>query len=330
MAKHHTVQDKYLSQWRKSDTENQLNIYVIPENDYIERGPKWKGFWKEDFNILDKDGVKSYVPEEVTSVIDSKGLEAIKRIDSGVQLSGMDRSCISFYISLQYIRTPRFREESDKMIQAMVEHFMRKDISSPDKVALSKDELLAHKPISKKEKEALEKISSMTDKEIKATIFETIQNESFIQGLTDTGHSKGILKVDRLAKEIFEVQWTFLIAPKDTSFVTSDNPCFTISPTKIMNGLLSPNSKVIFPLRPDICIYIKPGVESKTEHFIKLDKKQVKEINKLILQNSYQCLVAKSKTHLESLTKHFDHMNHRKSRNITIRENADYTMFNVE
>jgi len=33
MAKHHIVQDKYLTQLRKTGTENQLNIYVISENE---------------------------------------------------------------------------------------------------------------------------------------------------------------------------------------------------------------------------------------------------------------------------------------------------------
>jgi len=75
MAKHHIVQGKYLAQWRKSGTENQLNIYVIEENQIIERGPGWKGFWREDYNVLEDEGEKSYLPEDVTAIIDSKGIE---------------------------------------------------------------------------------------------------------------------------------------------------------------------------------------------------------------------------------------------------------------
>src|SRR3989344_6024153 len=90
MAKHHIVQGKYLAQWRKSGTENQLNIYVIEENQIIERGPGWKGFWREDYNVLEDEGEKSYLPEDVTAIIDSKGIEAI--------------SCIAFYVALQYTR----------------------------------------------------------------------------------------------------------------------------------------------------------------------------------------------------------------------------------
>lgn len=332
MAKHHIVQDKYLTQWRKTNTENQLNIYVISENKYIERGPGWKGFWRDDFNVLNDDQKKSYLPENVTAIVDTKGIDAIKKIDifNQNQMSGEDRSALAFYVVLQYIRTPRHREEIDKMAQATIQYFMRKDISSPEKITISKDEILNHHAKNQREKEAMEKIKKMSDEEIKKQLFETIHNDNSIAGLTNTGHSKSILKVDQLAKDLFETQWMFLVAPNGSTFITSDNPCFTISPIKIMNGLLSPQSTVIFPLRPDLCIYIKPGMKSKTEYYMKLDDRQVQNINKLILENSYQCVVAKNKVQLENLTRNFDYKNHRKSRDIVVSEKGDYTMFSIE
>lgn len=332
MAKHHIVQDKYLTQWRKSGTENQLNIYVIEDNEIIERGPGWKGFWRDDFNVLEDDGEKSYLPEEVTAVIDTKGIDAIRGINTTSQelLSGIDaRSCIAFYVALQYTRTPRHREEMNKLIEATTRYFMRKDLPTPDKVHMSKEEILKHKPKNKMEEDAIEKVSKMSQEEINSQIFEAIHTDTVRIGLTKTGHSKGLLKVDRHAKKIFEMQWLFLVAPMGTSFITSDSPCFTISTSKL-NGLLSPHATIFFPLRPDICLYIKPNMKSKTEHYMKLDKKQVRHINELILSNSYQCAIAKDKTHLEKLTKDFDHENHRKSRDVSITESGPYTMFTAE
>jgi len=332
MTKHHIVQDKYLTQWRKTGTEKQLNIYLIPENKFIERGPGWKGFWRSDFNIFDDDKDKFYLPENVTAVIDTRGIETIRNIDciKQNQLNGEERSYVAFYVALQYIRTPRYREEANKFIEATIKYFMRKDVSSPDKISISKDEILKHRPTNKREQEALEKIKNMSEEKIKKQTFDFLHSNDFNIGLTNTGHSKGILKIDRLAKGIFEVQWLFLIVPKGSAFVTTDNPCFTLSPTKIRNGLLSPNVIVFFPLRPDLCIAIKPSVKSQTEHFLKLDKKKVKELNQLILKNSYQCLIAKDKKQLENLTHNFDYKNHRKSRDVAISEFGEYVMFNVE
>jgi sRNA-binding regulator protein Hfq len=332
MAKHHIVQDKYLTQWRKSKAENQLNIYLISQNRYIERGPGWKVFWREDFNIFNESKENFYLPEEAAARIDSLGIETIRKIDgkNDKQLEGFNRCYLSFYVALQYIRTPRFREETNKFMEAVIKLFMREDISSPDKIKLSKDGILKEVPKNKYEEDALKKISTMSDEEIKKQTFEFLHSDNFRVGLTNTGHSKQIFKIDRLAKGLFDSFWLFLVAPKDTSFVTSDNPCFTYSQSKIKQGLLSPNVIVFFPLRPDICITIKPGKKTHKKHFLKLDKKGVCEVNQLILQNSYQCLVAKDKSQLESLTKSYDYKNHRKSRDVVVREIGNYVMFNVE
>lgn len=331
MQRHHTVQNKYLAQW-KNKINNQLNIYLISKNEYIERGPNWKGFWKKDYNIYDEDKNHFYLPEEVTNKIDTTGIEAIKKLerDAQKQLDGFNRSALAFYVALQYVRTPRFREETDKFMEENIKFFMRKDISSPDKFKLSKEELLKQKPKNQKEKEALEKISTMTEEEINQQSYEFLHSDDFKIKLTNTGHSKQILKIDRLAINIFELKWLFLITPKETSFITSDNPCFTIASSKIRQGLLSPNALIIFPLRPDVCIIIKPSIKSKTENYLKIDRKKVRDINKLILENSYQSAIAKDKTHLENLTKNYDYKNHRKSRNVAIYKKGNYVMFNLE
>jgi hypothetical protein len=330
MAKHHTIQTKYLVQWQNNS--NQLNIYLIPENKFIERGASWKGFWKKDFNVFTEEKDKFYLPEKITALIDSKGIESIRNIDNKKQkqLNGWERSCIAFYVALQYIRTPRHREEADKFMEAIIKYFMRKDASSLNKIKISKEEILKHNPANKFEKDALEKINTMSDAEIKKQTFQFLHSNGYKIKLTNTGHSKDILKIERLAKGLFNVQWLFLSAPKDSFFTTSDNPCFTLSPTKIMNGLLSPNAIVFFPLRPDLCIAIKPKIESKTEHFLRLDKKKVKKINQLILANSYQCFIAKYKRQLENLIENFDYKNHRKSRDVAVKESGNYVMFNVE
>lgn len=330
--KHHTVQDKYLAQWKKDGTPNHLNIYFIPTNKIQTGNTKTPAFWKEDYNILKDEESTSYLPENVTAVIDTKGIEAIKNIDiiNKTILTGEQRSYISFYVVLQYLRTPRFREETDKMIAEQTKFLMRKDIDSVDKVSLSKETLLRETPKNDRDREAIEKIKGMTEKEINEEVFTLLHSENFGVKLNTSGHSKILLKADKHAKEFFKIQWTFLIAPKGTSFITSDNPCFTISPTKLMNGLLSPKSTVVFPLRPDVCIYAKPAIKNQTEQFVRLDKSQVRAINKLILSNSYECIVAKDEAQLKNLTTSFDHTNHRKSRDVSVSEFGDYVMFNIE
>lgn len=336
MQRHHTVQKAYLKQWFKSPTENYFCIYIIPKNTYIEKGsPGWSGFFRKDFNIFKNNDptVDYYLPEKVTERVDDLGINAIRKIDviQKGQLSGEDRSTISFYLSLQYIRTPRHREELDDFLEKQIKYLMRKDLSSPEKVGLTKEEILRHKPTNKKEELALEHIRGMSDDEIRKQVFEHIHGEDFHLGLNKTGHSKSILKdVERLAKEVFEIQWLFFIAAEGTSFITSDNPCFTISKGKIMNGLLSKSSMTIFPLRPDLCMCIRPATRSQTEKYLRLGKREVRSINRMVISNSYQAVVARDKKHLESIVRDYDYKNHKKTRSTVIYEIGDYTMFNIE
>ena len=153
----------------------------------------WEGIasthWGESwslFNVLQDEEGTSYLPEVVTAVIDSKGIEAIRKIKAEVQLSGEDRSAIAFYTALQYIRTPRHREESDKFMDATVKHFMRKDTPTHDDVRMSKEELLKHEPANQREEEALRKISGMSEEEINTAIFDAIHGEDISVRLTKT------------------------------------------------------------------------------------------------------------------------------------------------
>lgn len=329
MAQHHIVQDKYLKQWQNE--ENQLNIFSISENKYLERGSKWKGFSRNDFNILD-DKENRYLPETMTAQIDTPAIEVIKNlnINETIQLLGKERIVLAHYIALQYIRTPRHREEMDKIIEKTINHFRRKDISSLEKVQFKKEDILKEKPKNKQEEEALEKISKMSEEEIQKEIFESIHSDEIKMKLSNEGHSKNLFKVDKYAKELFSYEWNFLLAPKGTSFITSDNPCFVISSHKMMGGLFSPFSTVIFPLTPNICVYIKPKTKSHGENFVKLDKTLIRTINKMIAQNSYQYIIAKDKIHLQKIVKNFDHLNHKKTRDAVVYENGDYILFNIE
>lgn len=331
--RHHIVQDKYLAQWKKRNTPNNLNIYFISSNKIQNNGnTKSPVFWRDDFNVLKDEDEISYLPEEVTSNIDNKGINVIKNIDviNGVIPPMEGRCYLAFYTVLQYIRTPRHREETDKMINEQTKILMRRDINSIDKVSITKESILNEIPKNDQDKKVIEKIKTMTEDEIKEEVFNFLYSDNFGVRLNTSGHSKILLKIEKHARNFFDIEWNFLVAPKDTSFITSDNPCFAISPDKIMNGLLSPKSTIIFPLRPDVCLYARPKIKSKIERFIKLNKSQVKEINKLILENGYDGIVAKDEIHLKSIIKNYDYKNHKKSRNVSVSEFGDYIMFNLE
>jgi hypothetical protein len=232
--RHHIVQEQYLRQWCKDTKDCQLSIYTHSDKKLFQKGPSWKGFWREDFNIYDEKGEKDayYLPEEVTAHVDNLGLTAIRNIQFGKQFEGLNRCYIAFYTAQQYIRTPKYREDSNAMLDAQLKHFWRLDTPTPNDIQMTREDILKEEPKNKKELDAIEIVKQMTDTEFKQTLFDTIHGDDVHIRMTNAGHSKQILKLERYARDIFDFAWTILEAPKGTSFLTSDAPCFAFAYNK--------------------------------------------------------------------------------------------------
>lgn len=235
MAKHHTVQEAYINQWVDPMT-NKFWIYVISENKYIERNGSWAGFSKNNFNTLD-GAINKYVPEEFAATIDTLGIKAIRVIcKKEDELSDKDRSYLAHYITLQYIRTPRYREELDSMIDAAAKAYEK--IRPLKEVKITREWLLKE-ALKDNDKKIIEKINELSNEEIDSM---KIGPNDFKIGLNKQGHSKSMMKnVPVLAKKIFDFEWIFLKPPKKSSFIASDNPCFVIPGNKFFSqGVGSP------------------------------------------------------------------------------------------
>jgi hypothetical protein len=168
--------------------------------------------------------------------------------------------------------------------------------------------------------------AKMTDQEFIDSYRDFIMGDNSRLGLNTFGHSKFIFKVPEKAEGIFRFLWLVYKAPKDSSFITSDNPCFAVpkEESDFGVGLFSPNGLIIFPLRPDLCLIICPGTKACDEVYKKLSKSLTKEINQLIVKHSYDVVVGGGNTtHLESLLKNYSH---KKTKEVSVKDSGDYKL----
>jgi len=144
--KNHIVQDKYLAQWYRKD-EKFFSLYLIKENlikDSV--NADWNGFWRKGFNVLDGEMfLDDYYnfPEEFTNKIDGPGISVIRSIDAKNKkyLDGKDLSTLALYVTLQYFRTPRFRDELNSMKELTIKEFYKnqeKKLSNSDEFVVKK------------------------------------------------------------------------------------------------------------------------------------------------------------------------------------------------
>lgn len=327
---HHIVQEAYLRQWAKN---GQLNIYSIPENKIKERGPNWPGFRRKDYNVLNSEQGYDYFPEQITAHVDTEGLKAICNIKiNQSSLKGYEKSCIATYYALQYLRVPRRREELNKLANSVFKNLFKENFKRSISDDFDIEKMLSEEENDYIKEKMRQQINGKPLEEIKKEIIEMVDNENFCLEINNAGHSKQLIKLlSNTAKNLFYFKWNFLFSPKESSFFTSDNPCFVKSDAKSGSGILADSSKSYFPLRPDVCLVIESSrQQNNIENIVMLNKKEVREINSLIIESSYNCVVAKEKIHLQSLISRFDFSLHKKSKDILVSRDGDYVRFSLE
>jgi hypothetical protein len=321
---HHVVPKSYLNQWRGFD--NQLQLFTHDDGRFFKRGSDWTGFKRKNYNIY-QDENNFYLPEQITEKVDAQAIEVIRSISFNQPLTGYERSVIATAVALQYMRTPRFRAESDLMLEAQFkEPFLEHQRKRTDEDLIKlKQEIVSEKPETSRDSLAIEEIIKMTDQEFIDSYRDFIMGDNSRLGLNTFGHSKFIFKVPEKAEGIFRFLWLVYKAPKDSSFITSDNPCFAVpkEESDFGVGLFSPNGLIIFPLRPDLCLIICPGTKACDEVYKKLSKSLTKEINQLIVKHSYDVVVGGNTTHLESLLKNYSH---KKTKEVSVKDSGDYKL----
>lgn len=329
MENHHIVQKAYLRQWTKND---QLFLYSIAENKIKERGPNWKGFKRSDYNVLDGDNGYDYFPEKITAQIDDAGLKAIKNISyrDSKNLDSYNKRCLASYFALQYLRVPTRRDENNKLVEAVFAQLYKEDFKKSLENDFDINKILKEEKSQKIKEKILTQLGEKSKNEFKEDIIEIVDKSSL--EINNVGQSKLMLKnIEEISRKLFYSKWTFLISKSDTSFITSDNPCFVCSNKKTDNGILSLGTKSYFPLKPDLCLSIEPESDiNNKENFVSINKQQVREINNLILKNSYNCVVARDISHLKTITSRYDFTNHTKSKEIKVYKNGDYLSFKLE
>jgi hypothetical protein len=329
--KHHYVPESYLAQWHNPDNQNQLQVFDHFTPDGVKKsGASNSRFWDRDFNVLTSSKDNYYLPEQLTQVIDTDGIETIRAINKsfGIQLESKQRSDLTRYVVLQYLRTPKYREEMDAMLNVLIGEEFRKDTLKKGGISITREEVLSDEPQTPEEEKILNDIAKMSDEEFEAIKPSAKDIQEMKMVLNTEGHSKSMMKVIDLAETIYRFQWTFFWAGKDTSFITSDSPSFSVStnPRKPSAGLGSDDAVTILPLSPSVLLYVDNRRKSFREAHIPAPKSVVKSLNKLILMNSHKCVVARDKVHLESLLRCYRHKNR-----VAVRKDfGEYTMVTFE
>lgn len=116
--------------------------------------------------------------------------------------------------------------------------------------------------------------------------------------------SDSIPRVAHIAAEIIlKMNWQFIVSPKETCFITSDNPAVLMTPSKTRDGVnlfgfSNKDCQLTMPLSPKICFRATwKETDEILYDYIYVDAERVKKINKI----TYHCCTNEIYSHNPNL-----------------------------
>ncbi len=108
-----------------------------------------------------------------------------------------------------------------------------------------------------------------------------------------------------LAEVLMALSWTFVRAPNDIHFITSDAPFIIAPPAGEQDwrayGVLTPGAITTIPLSPSVCVVVDG--EGRKDRYGHMRKDAVRRVNANVAQNSDRFIVARDQPYLERLVK---------------------------
>lgn len=240
--------------------------------------------------------MKSDGLEQMLSRFEAVARNVIARLDA--QRTGweneQERVSFAIFIALFHCRTPAFDKEQTAMAERLYRVWMKANHPTAAVTAQWFEEMA---------REAGEDV----DTETAAEFFKAVRDDDYDVEVP----RQHILKLMgdaalHLAEVLLTLNWTFVAAPPDLAFITSDAPFMIAPPPGMENdsrayGVLTPGAATTIPLSPTTCIVIQG--EGGQDRYGHIRKDAARHINENVAKNSDRFIIARDQPYLERLVK---------------------------
>jgi Protein of unknown function (DUF4238) len=215
--------------------------------------------FKKDFYIYpDGDGSRINVLEDFFGMAENHAATALRRLIAGEEISPEDRATISFFLALQWNRTPGALKRAEQLVTDVLSSQIASDLG--DGRAFSK---LWERLKAKGEDDGL------ADAEAESLRRESVQmfRDGKLEVVDPTGGNTMSVLISHsssMAMLMFaRMEWTVLRSA-EPAFVTSDRGCAGFDPTpqhpwSSHAPLSSPDAETSFPISANVCLVLKLG-----------------------------------------------------------------------
>lgn len=258
--------------------------------------PATTAFENGFYTTTDSQGRKSDGLEKMLSKLECAARGVITRLDARQTGWRDEQERVSFaiFLALLHCRTPAFRKEQTALAEQLYRSWMKANHPTAEITAQWCEEMA---------KETGEPV----DKETVAKFFKAVRDDDYDVEVP----RQHIIRLMgdaalHLAEVLLTLNWSFVTAPPDLAFITSDAPFMIAPPPGLENdwrayGVLTPGAATTIPLSPATCIAIQG--EGGQDRYGHIRKEAARHINENVAKNSDRFVIARDQPYLERLVK---------------------------
>ncbi len=290
---HHYVPQMYTRQFCR---DGKFWVFDTLNEQYHQNSPKEFGKESHFYSFPDNQGsLITEIEHPFLSTIEGECAPVLRKIESKESLSERERLVLSHFISLLQTRVPAFRKSLEDLSQRFAKDHMKRTLPDVGTVQSMLDRYNREMG---------------TDHQIDPEEFLKMIHEEDYEVTFGKEHALGTMLdlSPALAGQYTNMGWDFLVAQRDTSFITTDNP-MTLLPFRQLLGIsrsgnldIADNMMVkLVPLTQSVCLAMY-GDRNK-DVWRDLSKADVRTINHVSALHAHRYILGRDKAMLQRVLK---------------------------
>lgn len=241
--RHHFLPQFYLEGFCRNGL---LSVYDRDKNEYRKQTPQNTALKKYYYSFEINDGEKTDEIEGLLSFVETHTKPIIDKINNREVINNTEKETLSIFIAFLYSRVPSFEKYYNNNKEKILRH-INKVIFANEKRT---DQLLR-----KYERDTGKKID-ICAKELSEF---ALDDSRYRIKIHRNSSLRMMLDCCRMLPRYFiQMDWLFLFAPRNSSFVTTDNP-FTLIPPSALSlkgfyGITTRGTQKVIPISQHICL----------------------------------------------------------------------------
>lgn len=241
--RHHYLPQFYLDGFCRDDL---LWVYDKDEKEFRQQTLQNTAVQKYYYSFEDDDGEKDAEVEGLLSLVETYTKPIIDKINSREIIDEAEKETLSIFVGFLYSRVPRFEKNYNDNRERTLRHM--------NKVIFS-DEKRTEQILKKYERDTGKKVN-VSAKELSE--FALDDNRYDIEIHRNESLKMMLNLCKKLPIYFVQMDWLFLYAPRNSSFVTTDDPLVLIPPRDLPDnapyGIATKGTQKFLPLSQKVCL----------------------------------------------------------------------------